>query len=519
LVAKKADATVPDRIGPYAADVTVTDANDHKVNGWARILIGGANTPYSESVPSAPNAAFVLFHHAFNPTFGVQMAIAIQGDHGEGVPSYSFIREYDGDAWRAWKRDYRTIDDLNDYIKTAGRLAEFSSDNEVADANDHRVNGWAYSTGNNPNNPEVAYGFVLHYTARNAAYGIQDAYGIKSGDDTLVSSLHWRREYDNGTWRAWQKVHNTIADLDDAVPIFNNGHLKFSPALFDEVAAASPDTGVYLGRVNVGSHLLFIGATGSHAERSIMLTFTKNYNSATAGSKDENFIIANRWGSSSHQVSFHAVTVDAVSADLFMLYDIPNGAATSNFIRWSVIANGLNRAGFSRPASVTVPTLDASNEIIPKVDVFEDSVTFADAINILGNLVLHEGNIATANNFKNNTAEKLLETGSVWGAVGEITLTDSATISVNIADFINAKVTLGGNRTLGNPFNTKAGHTGYIRIIQDATGSRTLSFGANWKFAGGVAPVLSTAANAVDMLFYTILPDGTAFGSLVKDIQ
>ena len=90
---------------------------------------------------------------------------------------------------------------------------------------------------------------------------------------------------------------------------------------------------------------------------------------------------------------------------------------------------------------------------------------------------------------------------------------------MNMADFINAKVTLGGDRTLGNPFNTKAGQTGYIRIIQDATGNRTMPFGANWKFPGGITPALSTAANAVDMLFYTILPDGTALGSLVKDVQ
>ncbi len=519
LVAKTASTTVPDRLAEYAASNVVTDANDHKVNGWARILIGGANTPYSESVPSAPDASFVLFYHAFNSTFGVQMAIAIQGDHGEGVPSYSFIREFDGDTWRAWKRDYRTVDDLNDYIKTAGRLAEHSDENTVDDANDHRVNGWAYSTGNNPNNPEVAYGFVLYYTARNAAYGIQDAYGIKSGDDSAVSSLHWRREYDSGTWRAWQKVHNTLADLNDAVPIFDNGHLTFSEPYSETIPASSPDTGVYLGRINVGSHILLIGATGSHAEESLEVHIHKDYNSAVAGSYDHQCMISLLAGDLYNVLSFHAVTVSNTQADLFLVYDINDAAAGSNILRWSAIGNPLNRSRFTRPGGVTVPTLDATNDLIPKMKIRTSGVSFDDDISIGGNTALHTGDVATANNFKNNTADKLLETGSVWGAVGEITLTDAATISLNMADFINAKVTLGGDRTLGNPFNTKAGQTGYIRIIQDATGNRTMPFGANWKFPGGITPALSTAANAVDMLFYTILPDGTALGSLVKDVQ
>ena len=39
-----------------------------------------------------------------------------------------------------------------------------------------------------------------------------------------------------------------------------------------------------------------------------------------------------------------------------------------------------------------------------------------------------------------------------------------------------------------------------FRIKQDATGSRTLAYGSKYKFAGGVAGVLSTAANATDLL-------------------
>ena len=46
-----------------------------------------------------------------------------------------------------------------------------------------------------------------------------------------------------------------------------------------------------------------------------------------------------------------------------------------------------------------------------------------------------------------------------------------------------------------------------LRVKQDATGSRTLAYGSSYKFPGGVAPVLSTGPNDIDIL--TFLSDGT----------
>ena len=64
------------------------------------------------------------------------------------------------------------------------------------------------------------------------------------------------------------------------------------------------------------------------------------------------------------------------------------------------------------------------------------------------------------------------------------------------------KVTLGGNRTLGNPSNVVAGQSGFIAITQDGTGSRTLAYSSNWSFASGIAPTLTTTAGAIDILAY-----------------
>ena len=88
-------------------------------------------------------------------------------------------------------------------------------------------------------------------------------------------------------------------------------------------------------------------------------------------------------------------------------------------------------------------------------------------------------------------------------AAGSITaLTDAATISVNFASSNNFSVTLGGNRTLGNPSNVVAGQSGFIAVTQDGTGSRTLAYSSNWDFASGSAPTLTTTAGATDIIAY-----------------
>lgn len=124
----------------------------------------------------------------------------------------------------------------------------------------------------------------------------------------------------------------------------------------------------------------------------------------------------------------------------------------------------------------------------------------------------------TAAQFQANTADKALSTDQVWSAASTVTLTDAATIAVDMSTFINAKVTLGGNRTLGQPSNAKVGQSGLIEIIQDGTGSRTLAYHADWLFAGGADPTLSTAAGARDLLFFQVLNDGKIYATLIKAV-
>jgi len=89
-------------------------------------------------------------------------------------------------------------------------------------------------------------------------------------------------------------------------------------------------------------------------------------------------------------------------------------------------------------------------------------------------------------------------------AVEIATLTDGATITPDFGANQNFTVTLGGNRTLANPSNMVVGQTGSIFIVQDGTGSRTLSFGSYWDFPAGTAPTLTTTAAAVDRIDYIV---------------
>ena len=80
-------------------------------------------------------------------------------------------------------------------------------------------------------------------------------------------------------------------------------------------------------------------------------------------------------------------------------------------------------------------------------------------------------------------------------------LTDAATIATDASLGNHFRVTLGGNRTLGAPTNPTDGQRCVWELIQDATGSRTITLNAIFALGTDIATVtLSTAANKRDFL-------------------
>ena len=84
----------------------------------------------------------------------------------------------------------------------------------------------------------------------------------------------------------------------------------------------------------------------------------------------------------------------------------------------------------------------------------------------------------------------------------ESTLTDGSTISWDASTQDVCKVTLAGNRTLAAPTNNTTGQFISILVIQDGTGSRTLTWNAVFEFASDTAPTLTTTANLGDVFVF-----------------
>lgn len=128
-------------------------------------------------------------------------------------------------------------------------------------------------------------------------------------------------------------------------------------------------------------------------------------------------------------------------------------------------------------------TADAT-DVVPIVDVSADETKKITVANLI---------TAQARTF---TAAQRGEIEAVSVAAGDTTK------QLDFATANNFALTLANTASceLQNPTNLVAGQSGSIFIVQDGTGSRLLTYGSSWDFAGGTAPTLSTAANAVDRI-------------------
>jgi len=110
---------------------------------------------------------------------------------------------------------------------------------------------------------------------------------------------------------------------------------------------------------------------------------------------------------------------------------------------------------------------------------------------------------------------------TVSGAVANVedTLTDEATITWNVIDSPVAKVTLAGNRTLSAPSGTTpiAGQFVSLLIIQDGTGSRTITWNAAYEFAEDAAPDLTATASKGDL--FTFRYNGSKWLEIGRNLE
>ena len=110
------------------------------------------------------------------------------------------------------------------------------------------------------------------------------------------------------------------------------------------------------------------------------------------------------------------------------------------------------------------------------------------------------------------TATGVSVTGNVIYSGGSLTaeaaLGDGATVNWDVTANPVAKVTIAGNRTLALPSNPLgSGQYASLLVIQDGTGSRTLTWNAAYEFKDDTAPTLTTTASKGDL--FTFRYNGT----------
>jgi hypothetical protein len=99
----------------------------------------------------------------------------------------------------------------------------------------------------------------------------------------------------------------------------------------------------------------------------------------------------------------------------------------------------------------------------------------------------------------------------------EATLTDGATVTWDVSTQPVCKLTLGGNRTISAPTNGATGQFISIAVIQDATGSRTLTWNSVYEFTGDTAPTLTTTVSKADLFVFRY--NGTVWHEMGRNLN
>tara|TARA_R100001509_G_scaffold165299_1_gene146286 strand:- start:403 stop:2184 length:1782 start_codon:yes stop_codon:yes gene_type:complete len=163
------------------------------------------------------------------------------------------------------------------------------------------------------------------------------------------------------------------------------------------------------------------------------------------------------------------------------------------------------------PSTLTLPsTGDASQELVSTsatqtltnktIGVGQLSGQVAVSKGGTGATSLAGANIVTTNANHSFTAAQRGSTDTDTSNTGSVTLDFDANQ--------NFVLTLTGNVTLANPSTESAGQSGFIVLIQDGTGGRTVSLGTDYETAGGAGLTLSTAASTTDIVPYVVAASG-----------
>ena len=262
----------------------------------------------------------------------------------------------------------------------------------------------------------------------------------------------------------------------------------------------------------VGSYTtITVGATSSVA-------LTENQGSAdqsrsavleiagTVGGAHTSIFVYLPAGASKTYAIKNAVSANTTASDAVVLrvagqthgVTVPGGGVGYFFTNGTSV-NTLNAAGFS---AITTTQGDARYATLSTAQTITGAKTFTSTVTITG-------------------AVAFTSVVNVSGPVNvnTVTLTDAASIALSFDAGNTFVVTLGGNRTLAAPTSANIGQSGSIRVIQDSTGGRTLSYNSAYQFVSGSAPVMDTSAGAQSILVFSCRSATTIDAVMLHDFK
>lgn len=302
-----------------------------------------------------------------------------------------------------------------------------------------------------------------------------------------------QRDSSNASWISLFSVTSS------AISVSGNLGIGVTPNAWSGTNSKALDVGAWASIANANAFGAAFGFNGYYNGTSWIY---KNTNSASKYEQDG----AHRWytapsGTAGNAITYTpAMTLDA-NANLSV-------GASSNPNSRRLLVNGTGSG--STWVAVTDTAL-TSNEVLLGQDpgsslAYLSSSGFGIAFNVNGSeraRIESTGRLTT----------KFAANGTVKA------LTYAATVTPDFNASNHFSLTLTGNATLANPTNVTAGQSGVIVITQDATGSRTMAFGSYWKFAGGIAPTLTTTASAVDVLAYYVESSTRITARIISDVK
>lgn len=119
--------------------------------------------------------------------------------------------------------------------------------------------------------------------------------------------------------------------------------------------------------------------------------------------------------------------------------------------------------------------------------------------------------VSATQTFTNKTLTNPLLTGHRVTVTSD---TDGATITFDLDTGAFHQVTLAGNRTLAVS-NSAVGKVFFIRLLQDGSGSRTVTWFSTITWTGAAAPTLTITANRADLFAFVTRASGTYDGMIV----